>query len=220
MRGEFTTAGHEVSWDLSYESGAEPHFYYDGLLRCLAERRNSVTIPNPKVHFSGSVTIDDRPWGTAQASRWLWAHCCDFEEDDSAVLELLSAPTPAGTTATFVLLRSQELTLPCNNLGSLLRNRAAAGLGWWRFEGVRRRHRVVADLRVDPRDVLRFVYTAPDYQASECWNAQVADCLLSVREASKAPKILRCFGRAPAEIHGGNLEGIPYHLWRQASAAP
>ncbi|MGH7803089.1 MAG: hypothetical protein ACREQJ_01975 [Candidatus Binatia bacterium] len=231
LAGGFSADGHEIAWDLAYEPGGEPHFYFGESLRRLTEARSSVTVPNPRIELRGTVTIDGRRaeiaraighqahhWGVEQSPRWIWAHCCDFEEDDRAVLELLSARGPAGVTATFVNLYTKDRAVLCSGPRSLLRNRATSGLGYWRFEGTASEGRIVAEIRVDPADVRGFVYTATDYRRSECWNTQVGDCLVRVYEPSGAlVRVLRARGRAAAEIHDSDVARIPYRLWPDAT---
>jgi hypothetical protein len=138
------------------------------------------------------------------------------------VLELLSARGPARVTATFVNLYTKDRTLHCNGLRSLMLNRANAGLGFWRFEGVADQARVVVDVRVDPADVHGFVYTATDYRRSECWNTQVGDCLVRVYESGSREEpalVLRAHGRAAAEVHDADVTRIPYRLWPRPRAA-
>jgi hypothetical protein len=231
LRGAIRSAGHEIDWELAYEPSPKPHEYFGPPIRTFAERRNSVTIPNPKIALSGTVHIDGHEhgirsaighqahhWGIEQAERWDWAHCCDFEEDPSAVVELLSAPTPLGSTATFVNLHSDSLTVRFDGLGALLGNRVASGLGFWRFEAARKDLRIVVDLRVAPEDVHRFEYVSTTYRRSECWNTQVADCLVRLytrtgRGAESLTATLRSRGRAAAEIHDSDLDRIPYRAW-------
>lgn len=230
-RGAIRAEGHEISWDLRYDPSPEVHEYFRPPIRTFAELRNSVTIPNPKIMLSGSVRIDGATheirgavghqahhWGTTQAERWNWAHCCDFEEDPTAIVELLSAPTPLGATATFVNLHSDSLTARFDGLGALLVNGAASGLGFWRFEAARKDLRIVVDLRVDPEDVQAFEYVSTTYGRSECWNTQVADCLVRVsartgRGTESLARTLRSRGRAAAEIHDSDLDRIPYRAW-------
>jgi hypothetical protein len=235
VTGGFSADGRHVEWSLGYEPAAEPHFYFGERLRRVTEARNSVTVPNPRIEIRGAVTIDGRRieiaraighqahhWGVAQSPRWIWGHCCDFEEDHRAVLELLSARGPARVTATFVNLYTKDRTLHCNGLRSLMLNRANAGLGFWRFEGVADQARVVVDVRVDPADVHGFVYTATDYCRSECWNTQVGDCLVRVYESGSREEpalVLRAHGRAAAEVHDADVTRIPYRLWPRPRAA-
>lgn len=232
LRGEIRDDAHRVSWDLAYDPCPEAHDYFRPPLRTLAELRSSVTIPNPRTSFRGVVRIDDEEhaiggaighqahhWGTAQAERWDWAHCCDFEDDPSAVLELLSAPTPLGATATFANFYSDELTARFDGLGSLLSNRARSGLGFWQFEASDGGLRLLVDLRVDPADVQRFTYHSTTGRSSECWNTQVADCLVRIyrrsgRGGEELSRVLRSRARAAAEVHESDLDRIPYRAWR------
>jgi hypothetical protein len=229
FRGAFTEGGHEVAWDLAYEPSAEAHHYFGPLLRRLTARRTSVTIPNPRILLSGEITIDDRSltirnapghqahhWGAQRAPRWIWGHCCAFE-DDSTVLEVLAAEGPAGITVTFVNLWTAEGALLCNGADGVAYNRSSSGLGWWQFEGWKGREQVVAEVRVDPRHVAKFLYTSPDYATSECWNTQVGDCLVRWYGAEsggrRLRRVLRAHGTAAAEVHDERPERIAYRAW-------
>jgi hypothetical protein len=235
LRGGFESEGHRVSWNLRYEPSPEPHYYFGDVLRRISARRTSVTIPNPRIHLSGEVTIDgatialDRAtghqahhWGIERATRWLWAHCSAFDDDDSAIVELLAPEIPGGSYVAFVNLSSGAARYQMTGLSSLARNRATAGLGFWQFHGIDGDHHIVADVTVDPRYVQRFVYVSPSYRSSECWNTQVADCLVRVyRRASPGERLetaLRARGTCAAEIHDERPERIPYPSWQRSAS--
>jgi len=229
LRGGFEAGGHRVAWDLAYDPNAEPHYYFGPWLRRIAERRTSVTLPNPQIRLSGTVTIDgethavDRAvghqahhWGVRRAASWLWGHCCAFDEDESAVLELLAPEGPGGIPFTFLHLHTARHRYFADGLSSVA-HRSVATLGAWRFEGLTAEHRIVVDVSVDPRFVQRFIYLSPDYRKSECWNTQVGDCLVRVfsrRSAGDELRFaLRSRGKAAAEIHDERPERIPYAVW-------
>jgi hypothetical protein len=232
FRGAFDSDGRSVEWDLRYQPSPMFHEYLPGSLRRLAERRNAVTLPNPKIRLSGTVRIDGtgreleacpghsaHHWGIRHPPRWNWGHCCAFERDD-AILELLSGQGPGGIAVTFVLLHTREGSIECNRWASLPFNSCVAGLGFWRFVGHRGSTRIVADIRVDPRHVQKFDYLSPDYRRSECWNTQVGDCLVRVYEGrDRLVQVLRARGTAAAEIHDERPEGIPYRLWSDPQRA-
>ena len=227
LRGGLEADGHSASWELRYQAAPEPHYYFGERLRRLTARRTSVTLPNPRILLSGQVSVDGRTidvsaapghqahhWGVERAPRWLWGHCCAFE-NEQAVLELLAPEGPGGITVTFLNLHTAEWSLRCDGIPSLLRNRSAAGLGFWRFTGYGGERRIVADISVNPEHVQRFVYTSPGYRSSECWNTQVGDCLVRVtRGSSTLEKVLWARGTAAAEIHDERPERIPYAAWR------
>jgi hypothetical protein len=230
LRGGFEAENHRVAWDLHYEPSPEPHYFFGDFLRRVSARRTSVTVPNPRIELSGEVTIDGASiaidharghqahhWGVERAPRWLWAHCCAFDEDDSAVVELLAPEIPGGSYVAFVNLRTATARYELSGVSSLARNRASAGLGFWQFEGIDGEHHVVADVTVDPRYVQRFVYVSPSYRSSECWNTQVGDCLVRVyRRASTGERletVLRARGTCAAEVHDERPERIAYPSW-------
>lgn len=226
LRGGFSAAGRSVAWNLEYPPASEPHFYFGPLIRRFAESRTSVTLPGPRIELSGTVTVDGRTvavergpghqahhWGVERTPRWLWGHCCAFEEDD-AVLEVLAPQGPAGLSVTFVNFRTRDRSYLASDLASLVRNRSCAGLGFWRFEGFTGRRRIVADVTVDPRHVMKFVYTSPSYRTSECWNTQVGDCLVRIYERERLERVFRARGTAAAEVHDERPERLAYPAWR------
>lgn len=230
VRGELEADGHRLAWDLHYEPSGAPHYYFGAWLRRWTERRTSVTIPNPRIALSGTVTIDGvaRPierapgheahhWGTERARSCLWGHCCAFEDEPEAVLELLSPTLPGGWPVTFVRLQTATARYACDGVAALARNRAMAGRGFWQFEGFGENHRIVADITVDPHLVSRFTYVSPAYRESECWNTQVGDCLVRVYRRSatgeRLERVLRARGTAAAEVHDENVARIPYAAW-------
>jgi hypothetical protein len=229
LEGGFAAEGHDVAWNLAYAPALTPHYYFGPRLRRLAERRSSVTVPNPQIEVAGTVRIGGQTlrvggpghqahhWGSDRAPRWLWGHCSAFAEDDRAIVELLAPVLPSGATLTFVTLHSARGTLACTAPADLLRNRAVAGLGFWQFTGYHGRTRVIADIRVDPRQVLKFVYTSTDLRPSECWNTQIGDCLVRVYERAAGrdvlTSVLRARGTAAAEIHDEQPERIAYPAW-------
>lgn len=234
LRGGFDAAGRRVAWNLTYTPGAAPHYYFGPCLRRLAERRSSVTLPHPQIELTGTVEIDGRVlqvrgpghqahhWGTERASRWLWAHCSAFVEDERAIVELL-APGLAGSAAlTFVTLHTAAESIACTGAADLLRNRSNAGLGFWQFTGHHGARRVVVDIAVDPRNVLKFVYHSTRMRPSECWNTQIGDCLVRVYERTGAgerlARVLHARGTAAAEVHDERPERIAYAAWRAAVA--
>jgi hypothetical protein len=230
--GGFEAHGRRVGWDLTYTPAPTPHYFFGPLLRRVAEWRSSATVPNPQIELEGTVRIDDRMlrvggpghqahhWGSERAPHWLWAHCSAFAEDKRAIVELLAPALPGGVTLTFVTLHTAAGTIACTDAVDLLRNHSSAGLGFWQFTGYHGRTRVVADIRVDPRQVLKFVYTSTDMRPSDCWNTQVGDCLVRVYERASSgetlTQVLRARGTAAAEVHDECPERIAYPAWWRA----
>jgi len=226
LAGAFESGGHSVSWNLEYEPSPRPHYYFGETLRRLSARRTSVTVPNPQIHLNGELAIDGTSirlrraighqahhWGSERAPRWVWGHCCAFDEDPAAVLELLAPEIGGGIQLAFVSLYTAGETFQATGLRSLLRNRATAGLGFWHFDAISAERRIVADVHVDPRYVQRFVYMSPSYRTSECWNTQVGDCLVRVYRGADLDRVLRARGTASAETHDEQPQRIPYRSW-------
>lgn len=252
MRGAIApsaaTGGHGAVWDLSFAGDAatgqldgearpgadrEAHRLMPAWLRRFSDRRTALTIPYPRLHATGEVTVDGRRldldrapghlahhWGRERAEAWDWAHCAHFDEDPDAVVEAL-APLLAGgrLRLTFVNLHLRDRILRCERPAEVLRNRSSSGLGWWRFAAHEGRTRVEVELTVAPDLLLPFTYLSPSYQPSRCWNTQIADCQVRLFEDGREIRALRSHGKASAEMHRSRCDQIPYESWAHGRAA-
>jgi hypothetical protein len=227
--GAIASGEHRVRWELRFgeSSAQEAHLLMPPSLRRFTDRRAILTIPRPRLSLEGTVEIDGRAieiaaapghqahhYGRERAAGWDWAHCAHFEEDPSAVVEALAPQLGGGRVQpSFLHLHTAERVYRCEGAADLLRNRAAAGLGWWRFTGHEGGVRVVAEFSAATELVLPFTYHSTAYVESRCWNAQIADCLVRVFEGDRPTRVLRCRGKAAAEMHRTALAELPYEAW-------
>jgi hypothetical protein len=217
LRGSLDAHGHRVAWDLTYEPSGQVDYYFGSLLRRLMERKTSVTVPNPRAHFRGRITIDGREiafegdpghqahhWGREKATGWRWAHCAAFAGEPEAVFEALSADKPPLPTMTFLRLRARGAEHDLTSLRAALRNRAEVALGSWRFFGEAGASRLEVEITCDPREVLSFTYHSPRYEVSTCYNSPAADARARLyRRRSGIWELeheLRAEGSANAEV--------------------
>jgi Tocopherol cyclase len=192
-RGGIDGGDHRVRWDLHFPTGAPtlrllPDFMYRGGLA-----PTKPYSPNPDTLASGHIEIDGERWalhdapaqqghigGTRHAERWAWASCSDFGGD--VAFHALSGQGRRGPFLTpfltSVALRYDGDWIRLHGLST----RRDWGLGWWRFSVDGRRHRLEADVRADPKGMVRARYLDPDDTPRWCHNSEVASCRLTLWE--------------------------------------
>jgi hypothetical protein len=235
ISGSIAAGGHQARWELRFDDDGgrgETHLLLPQSLRRVSERRSTLTIPRPQAALTGRISVDGRAvdlvrapghqahhYGPERAVAWDWGHCAHFEEDRSAVVEVL-APLLAGgrLKPTFVHLHTAQHVYRCERTADLLRNRSSAGLGWWRFVGHDEGRRIEVEFASDPARVLPFTYHSTAYAPSRCWNTQTAECLVRVLESGRETLLLRSRGLGSAEMHRSDLRDLPYERWSAPAA--
>ncbi len=186
--------GHDVSWDLAYDTGgASFGILPDRLGRSRLVSTHSVS-PNPATRVSGSVRVDDdvlllrdapahqgHVFGTRHAERWAWASCSDFIGADAAI-EAVTAKARRGPFITpyltFVGIRWQGRWI---RLARVAR-RPDFELGSWRLDLESRRYRLTGRVEAPARDLIRARFEDPDGRERHCHNSEVASCRLALFE--------------------------------------
>jgi hypothetical protein len=193
-RGKLAGDGHDVSWDLRWETGGETHRLLPDALyrRGLAPTRPYC--PNPDIRYTGTVTVDGERHeldgmpgqqghqdGTRHAERWAWAHCAAFDEGD-AVLHALVAQGKRGPFTlpftTYVSVRWQGRWLRFSKTS----RRRDFALGAWRIDVGDRRYRLSGRVQVRPELLLQTRYLDPDGSERWCHNSEVASARLVLFE--------------------------------------
>jgi hypothetical protein len=223
LSGSLRGAGHEVSWDLSFEPGgptyrALPGFMYRGGL--------APTRPySPTVHtrFQGTVTVDGEAipvdgmpgqqghlFGSRHAERWAWAHCGAFDHDD-AILQALTAQGRRGPLTT-PFLTGVGLRWRGQWLRFLRFSRARDyGLGVWRIDVANRRYRLTGRVWADAGLMVRARYHDPDETDRYCHNSELASSRLVLFERGEA---------GFEEVAELSSAGTTHAEWAGRTAAP
>jgi hypothetical protein len=188
--GAMAGGGHEVSWDLEFETGGPTFRILPDSVSRLAP--TTPLTPNPDVRFRGTVVADGRTdhldgapgqqghlVGTRHAERWAWASRTD---DDGYAFQALSAQGRRGPLVT------PYLTFAAVRVdGRWIRLRGTArrkdwSLGRWRIRLAGRRHRLEGEVRADPKQMVRARYLDPDDTPRWCHNSEVASSLVRLWE--------------------------------------
>lgn len=211
------TAG-RLSWDLTVGGGGEPLYTFPRWAWRREVLPAAQVVPRPTARLRGRVRLDgidldvDGPGGTARiyghgnAQRWAWLHA-DLGGGD--VLEVVSAvsrrpgmrrlrPLP------FVQLRVDGRDWPRHPLATAPLFHAEPALPEWTLRGVAGRHRLTAEVRLDPASSVDVPYRDPDGSSAVCTNSERASAVvvLERREARRwaVRRRWRLDGTAHAEV--------------------
>lgn len=198
-RGEiFSGAGH-LKWDLRVEPRQEGYRNLPGLLYRLPLPKTKVVAPNLSCFYSGTVDIGDRVftlsnapghqahiWGTKHAAQWAWANCNVFTKGEDAVFEALSGQIKLGGWLTpplsGVFLKVGQQVYPFNSYHQMLAINSHWDIYGWALEARSGRHRLLAQIRCHPKNMVGVEYRDPDGEPRVCNNTKVADLDIKVLE--------------------------------------
>lgn len=190
MSGAFDEAGHSVAWNLRYTPSPATHYFFPEWLRRATQSISSVTMPNPLVLASGDVTIDGQKmtldgvrghtchhWGKRRAKAWRWAHCNDFREDKSAIVEVLYPTLPPLPRPTFVNLYIGGEHI---FVGGFTGGETTRSGRLWRYVGQGRAARVTVTFTAPEKSILRLGYVSPDGNRSNVFSSLLSECTVRV----------------------------------------
>jgi hypothetical protein len=199
-RGRVAGAGHEASWDLSWQPCAETHHHLPELMyRRGGLGETTVLSPNLDIALHGSITVDGQRyelagepggqthlWGRKHANAWAWAHCNAFVDRPGACIEALSVdlvrarlPLPRLTLFTLYLDGQRHRF---TQFRQLLATGAEHAPGRFLLHGRSRDLRIEASFTCRPEDMLVAPYVDPDGAPCWCVNTEVADVRVVVHE--------------------------------------
>ena len=192
--------GHELSWELEFDSASEALFYLPhAKLYETALPKTKLVSPHVDARFNGRLVADGRTlelrdapgqqmhmWGTEHGRRWVWGHCADFAEDPEAVWEGLDAQVGLGPFASphlkVFFLKFDGRWYRFNRLRQWLINRSNWELGRWNFEARGDGIRLTGSVECDLRDLLGITYRDPDGSPLWCSNTKLAGIRLQVSD--------------------------------------
>lgn len=191
-RGQVSSGGHEISWDLQYLPNPSSFRLYPYSFYYLGFPKTKLISPNWSIRAEGRMSVDgesfefrDAPgcqahlWGSKRVEHWAWAHCNTFLEDPGAVLEILTTQFPIGKK----MLR--PVTLICLSLGDgrqiklnrmihWFLNKSRYDLAGWEAEGERGHWRVQVRVNSSPEAMVGVTYNDTDGSKLYCYHAEAA----------------------------------------------
>jgi len=226
--GAFDGAGHTIAWDLRWTPAERDLKFLPDLAYTFGIGETAVASANPRVEVTGSIVVDgerlsfDRAvlgqthvWGKRHAYAWTWAHCADFEDEPTALVELT---TPRLMRRGRMLPPLVMVTLDLdgeryrfNQFRHLLANRAH-----WTGQRIdldvrSARYRLVGELTCTPAQMVSAPYYDPDGTALFCANTEIGDAVftLSKLTAFGWQEVRRLVSRGRAHFEIGNREEDP-----------
>ena len=146
----------ELSWDLTYTSGADPLLLFDANLYRGSFPKAKTLIPAPLAVFTGQIEVEGRlididgwvgsqnhNWGSRHTDRYAYGQVAGFDDAPDAFLDVATAkPLLAGPVSlpwfTFVVLRHDGEEHRCSELLQGLRSSASYRFFDWRFSALGR----------------------------------------------------------------------------------
>ena len=204
LEGEVTSDGRSMSWSLDLEPATRCWHHLPSSIRTRVERRvSTVCSPNLSVPFSGTVKLDgellefegergcqSHRWGRRHSESWSWAHCSNFQEDETAVLEGLAAQASLASvslpTTTFIYLRFEGRDVELNDLKWALRARSRYELPTWSFSARNDRWKIVGAARARAERMVQVQYVDPNGSSHFCANSEVGDMAVEVYQRSES----------------------------------
>ncbi|MBI2890354.1 MAG: hypothetical protein HYY13_06165 [Nitrospirae bacterium] len=199
-RGRLDSAGKSLEWDLTFQARDETffHFPYAGMYKASIPK-TKVCSPHINSLFSGTVrangktfTLKNEPgqqthiWGSKHAFRWVWGHCNLFQEDPSAILEVLSAQIKIGplrtpVTSVFHLVHEGR-RFTVNRLSESVRVKTKWDIGSWTLRAETEGRRFDVHMAAPLHNFVGVEYTDPDSEKAYCYNTKIADCTVDISE--------------------------------------
>ncbi len=179
--GVLKDGGANISWNLKWIPSDAPFRHYPFPFYYLPWPKSKVIAPNLSVPTSGWFEANGvkyplngaklhqgHIWGRGYSKNWAWANCGVFNEDRSAVLELLVKP-PLGTG----LFKTGEGS-------SRLLVRGRYDVNGWSFIGKGLNIRVKGKIAARHEDIIGVTYQDPVKGERYCYNTKVADAVVDI----------------------------------------
>lgn len=181
-----------LSWDLAVGDGGAALYTFPRWAWQNDVLPAAQVVARPTARVTGQVRVDGedrvvdgpgasaRIYGHGNAERWAWLHA-DLGGGD--VLEVVSAVSRrAGMRhlrpLSFVQLRVDGREWPRHPLLAAPLFRAEPALPEWTVTGVAGRHRLTAQVRLDPAESLALDYRDPDGSPAVCTNSERASAVI------------------------------------------
>lgn len=227
-RGSASAEGRSASWELTFESAAEPlrHLPREWMYR-VGLPRTKLLSPYPDARFSGHVTAGDRAveldgwrgmvghnWGAQHAERWIWIHGAGFAGRDDAWIDVGIGRVALGPWTTpwvangVLFLDGARHRL--GGLGAVRRTEVAEAPDGCSFTLPGREITVQGRVGAPRKGFVGWIYADPDGSRHDTVNCSIADMTLAVSRPAQPPLTLELTGGAAYELGMRETDhGIP-----------
>jgi hypothetical protein len=231
LRGQASSGGHTIGWDLSYEGGEPPLFLLPLRLYETPLPKAKSLVGAPLSTFHGSIAIDGRAldvggwlgsqnhnWGSKHTDRYAWGQVAGFDDHPRSFLEVATARLKIGPIwtpfMTPLVLRHDGDEIALNALSQAIRAEASFDYFTWRFRSETPVVRVEGTISAGRRDFVGLAYQNPPGGVKHCLNTKIASCSLTLIHRMGARRgrveVLSAARRAAFEILTDDREhGVP-----------
>jgi hypothetical protein len=217
LRGQASSRGHTIAWDLRYTGGQPPLLLLPERLYAAPLPRAKALVGLPLARFAGTLTVDgaslavddwvgsqNHNWGAKHTDRYAWGQVAGFDEAPDAFLECSTAQLKLGPLwsprMSPVMLRLDGETLAWNGLVRAIRAHGRYVPYDWRIETSGPAGELTVAISATAADFVALRYDNPPGGAKICLNSKIARCELTLRRRG-ATTVLRS-SRAAFEILG------------------
>ncbi|HVS28046.1 MAG TPA: hypothetical protein VHE14_00725 [Solirubrobacteraceae bacterium] len=221
----------DVAWDLTWEPATRGYQHVSQLLQRAKIAKTILTLPQPALAISGSITwagrtieLDDAHggqahlWGSKHAGRWAWIHANDLETTHGerrpgTFVDGVSVYVPrfgreVGPSTPVVAHVGGADFLSTGPL-QVTTNDSHFALTSWSFEANAGGRKLVGDVVARREDLVGVTYHDPDGQLAYCYNSEVATLQLALWDGNTLLERLSAPGRAHFEYAQREpIEGI------------
>ncbi len=217
LTGKAALRGHEIGWDLTYESPSPVlHLLTRGLYEGGFPKAKAL-VGSPGAVYSGELTVDDETididgwvgsqnhnWGSKHTDQYAWAQVAGFDDAPDAFLECASGRLKIGPAwtpwLTPIVLRLDGREYALNSLVTAARAKSSYDFFDWKFETATRAAKIEGRIWAPARRFVGLTYFNPPGGSKTCLNSKLASCEVTVTPAGGRPRTLRTGHRAAFEI--------------------
>ena len=191
-RGAISDGTHSISWNLSFEPGAQTYHPLKPWLTRLVRSSSHYCSPNLDTRFSGRVVVDGKEtwlesepgcqshlWGEKRPDGWVWAHANAFEGHPGTVFEGLgvrrrvSGRWQPALLSLFLRHRDEEHRFVRLRMAEQWRRHL--GIGFWTFSAMNTGMYIEGSAQCRFRDMVQVQYRDPDGEPLHCINSEVGN---------------------------------------------
>jgi len=203
--GRISHRDHSIAWNLDFMGTARPlvPFPYESMYGGRFPKTKTCT-PLPDARFNGEIIVDGERWdvegwrgmqghnwGRGHAEHYAWCHANLWEEDDSFILEGMSARVRVGPMRTPLLtlisVRHRGVAYDFNRPLDLVRATGDIGLRRFAFSASNSRARIEGELEAGTDDFVGLYYPNPEGPMTYCLNSKLARARLRFEAKGSAP---------------------------------
>lgn len=207
-RGELSTKGHTIAWDLRFEGALSPMvpFFHPAMYRGKFPKSKLVT-PYPSLAFSGTISADGvehtvdgwrgmqgHNWGRGHADRYAWSQCNVWDQDEDFILEALAGQVRVGPVltplVTIACVRHRGVRYDFNRPRTLLKARSDVTPRHFSFTAESPEARIEGALDASVDDMVGLYYENPSGPTTHCLNSKLASARVRFEASGRAPLVL------------------------------